>query len=109
MKDLEALEMMFKGAKKEITEQVTSKVTARVVPQVATLVVPQVTKQVVSQVTTQVISKVGEMLQRNTDQLVELITTGFNIQDGGFDKADKVLANHEKRIGSLEKTIFKTN
>lgn len=112
-KDLGVLETMFKDAKKEISEQVTSQVVAKVVPQVISRVVPQVTAQVTSQVTAQVTSqlilRVSEMLQRNTDHLVELITTGFNIQDAGFDKADKVLSNHEKRIGTLEKTIFKTN
>ncbi len=112
-KDLGVLETMFKDAKREITEQVTSQVIAEVVPQVTAQVVPQITAlvvpQVTAQVTSQLISKVGEMLQRNTDFLVELITTGFNIQDAGFDKANKVLSNHEKRIGALEKTIFKTN
>lgn len=88
-KDLTVLNTMFRDAKKEITEQVTLQVT--------------------EQVTSQVFSKVRDLLQRNTDHLVELITTGFNIQDAGFDKTDKSLSNHEKRIGALEKTIFKTN
>ena len=112
-KDLGVLEAMFTDAKREIAEQVTSKVIAKVVPQVTARVVPQVTAQVTSQVTAQVtsqlFSKVGEMLQRNTDHLVELITTGFNAQDAGFNRIDKILINHEKRIGTLEKTIFKTN
>ncbi len=104
-KDLGVLEAMFTDAKREIAEQVTSKVIAKVVPQVTARVVPQVT----AQVTSQLFSKVGEMLQRNTDHLVELITTGFNAQDAGFNRIDKILINHEKRIGTLEKTIFKTN
>lgn len=78
-------------------------VTAQVVPQITALVVPQVT----AQVTSQLISKVGEMLQRNTDFLVELITTGFNIQDAGFDKANKVLSNHEKESEHLRKLSSK--
>ena len=49
------------------------------------------------------------LIQKNTDNLIELITTGFNIQDAGFSKTDKVLNNHEKRIGLLEEKNFKTN
>jgi len=55
------------------------------------------------------IDRFSNLLQKNTDELVELITIGFNAQDAGFNRIEKVLVNHEKRIGSLEKTIFKTN
>lgn len=57
---------------------------------------------------TGIIAKVGEMIQKNTDELVELITTGFNAQDVGFSKIDKILINHEKRINTLEENNFKT-
>ncbi|PIY69217.1 hypothetical protein COY90_01655 [Candidatus Roizmanbacteria bacterium CG_4_10_14_0_8_um_filter_39_9] len=58
---------------------------------------------------TGIITKVGEMIQKNTDELVELINTGFNAQDVGFSKIDKILVNHEKRIGILEEKSFKSN
>lgn len=57
----------------------------------------------------EIITKVGTMIQKNTDDLVELITVGFNAQDAGFRKFDKIVVNHEKRIGILEEKSFKTN
>ncbi|MFH0772910.1 MAG: hypothetical protein V1922_01195 [bacterium] len=52
---------------------------------------------------------ISELIQKNTDSLVELITTGFHMQDSGFNKTNTVLNNHEGRIGILEKKAFNTN
>lgn len=49
---------------------------------------------------------IKEMIQENTNSLVELITAGFHMQDAGFNKSDKMLNNHEQRIGALERKFF---
>ena len=45
---------------------------------------------------------VQKMLQSNTDQLVELISSLYNTHDG-------VLNNHEKRLTHIESISFKSN
>lgn len=62
----------------------------------------EIISEVTTQVTTEVVSQVKILIQENTDQLVELITAGFNAQQTGFD-------NHEHRIVRLEKVAFSTS
>lgn len=87
-KDFIQIQAMLKGSKNSIVSEVTTSVSTAVVPTV--------------------VSRIKELIQQNTDELVELINTGFNAQDAGFSKIEKILVNHEKRIGILEENNFKT-
>ena len=96
-KDLTLIQSMFYNSKKEIVSEVTEKVTERV------------TEQVTKKVTQSVMGQVEKLFQKNINDLVELITVGFHIQDTGFKKTDSILGDHENRIGNLERKTFKTN
>lgn len=44
------------------------------------------------------INRLDRKIDKNTEDLIELITSGFHTQQSGFD-------NHERRISRLEKAI----
>ncbi|MFA5770194.1 MAG: hypothetical protein WC894_01705 [Patescibacteria group bacterium] len=50
-------------------------------------------------------------LQKNTGELIELITYGFNASnyDSRLQEQNNILDNHEKRIGRIEEKTFKAN
>ena len=50
------------------------------------------------------IDNISNRLQKNTEDLIELITTGFNAAnyDLRFQKQDDILDDHETRIAHLE-------
>jgi len=54
-------------------------------------------------------STVKKLLEKNTNDLIELITVGFHMQDDGFRKSDTILRNHEERILGLEKKTVTMN
>ncbi len=50
-----------------------------------------------------------EDLQKSTDQLIELITDGFNRMDESLEKLnehDDILSNHQRRLDQLENKIL---
>ena len=57
------------------------------------------------------IDSLSDRLQKNTEDLIELITTGFNTfnYDSRLQEQDSILNDHEKRIEQIEEKAFKAN
>lgn len=79
-KDLAAIQTMFKTQKTEITE---------------------IIKFNTNELTT--------IMQKSTDDLIELINTGIHLQEKHNNKIDCLVDNHEYRISTLEKKTFTAN
>ncbi|MDO8611142.1 MAG: hypothetical protein Q7R95_11505 [bacterium] len=82
------LKPMFENQKKEIMDEIK----------------PMFTSQ-----KKEIIGELISYIQKNTDELVDLITTGFKIQDSDHKKSTVRLDDHEYRIKSLEKKSFSPN
>ena len=58
------------------------------------------------------IDNLSDRLQKNTEDLVELITTGFNSLEKSLSRINEqgsILNDHEKRIERIEEKTFKAN
>jgi len=58
------------------------------------------------------IDNLSDRLQKNTEDLVELITTGFNSLEKSSSRINEqgsILNDHEKRIERMEEKTFKAN
>jgi len=58
------------------------------------------------------IDNLSDRLQKNTEDLIELITTGFDSLEKSssrINEYDSILDDHEKRIERIEEKAFKAN
>lgn len=55
------------------------------------------------------IDNLSDRLQKNTEDLIELITTGFNSLEKSSFRINSILNDHEKRIELIEEKAFKAN
>jgi methyl-accepting chemotaxis protein len=58
------------------------------------------------------IDNLADNLQNNTEDLIELITTGFDSlqkSSSRINEQDSILNDHEKRIERIEEKAFKAN
>ena len=56
-----------------------------------------------------IIDELKDIIQKNTDDLIDLITTGFNIQSREHKINSDCLNDHEYRIKSIEKKVYSAN